>query len=129
MTSQRFFKLMIIVSALLFQFSSCKKEGTGGKARIYGVVAHHSVPIAHAKVYIKYGAIESPGTNVSVYNDEVKCDAQGNYVFSNLVTGKYYLFAVGTDVNTNGVSEQVTGGLGVALSRKDNRELDIPVTE
>ncbi len=108
---------------------SCKREGPGGKARVYGVVTHDGVAIPGAKVYIKYGSGTSPGTNVAAYDREYPCDVNGNYAIGSLVQGSYFLYVVGYDQNNLGITEQVTGGTALVLGRKDNKQQDIALSK
>jgi hypothetical protein len=105
---------------------SCKKEGTGGKSTVSGTVKHHSNPIPNAIVYIKYGATEFPGNDVSVYDNHVTADANAYYEFKDLRKGDYYLYGVGYDPN---IFEAVKGGIGIQLKRNNTVTSDVPVTE
>ena len=96
-------------------FLSCAKEGPGGKAVIKGRVMHLSQPIPGAAVYIKYGAKESPGTDITYYDASVNADANANYEFVDLKRGDYYLFAVGYD--SVGVYP-VSGGMPTEIKSK-----------
>ena len=111
---------------LLFSFGSCKKEGTGGKSSVSGNVKHHQELIPNAIVYIKYGATEFPGADVSVYDDKVTSDVNANFEFKDLQKGDYYLYGIGYDFTG---SYSVVGGIGVALKRNQSTINDIPVTE
>lgn len=118
--------LIIVIATVSF---SCKKNGTGGKATIEGTVKHHIVPIPNTVVYIKYGATDFPGANVSQYDAHTIADANAKYKFEGLRQGDYYLYGVGYD---NNISQQVTGGLPVTIKysdRKKTLETDVPVTE
>lgn len=110
----------------LLAISSCYKEGNGGKSSVNGYVAHHSHPIPNAIVYIKYGAVEFPGTDVAKYNASVTADGSAHYEIKDLRKGDYYLYAVGYD---NSIMETVTGGIGVKLKYNKVTSADIPVTE
>jgi len=107
-------------------FSSCYKEGSGGKSSVNGNVSHHGHLVANAIVYIKYDAVEFPGTDVSKYNASVTANANGHYEFKDLRKGVYYLFAVGFD---NSIMETVTGGTGIKLKYNKATSSDIPVVE
>ena len=118
-----------IISLLLFAslFVTCRKEGPGGKGSIGGFVKHHSQLIHGAVVYIKYGAKESPGTNVTYYDASVNADANAHYEFPDLKRGNYYLFGVGFD---SSMVKTVTGGVPVTIKNKtESVQADIPVTE
>ncbi|TAL61262.1 MAG: carboxypeptidase regulatory-like domain-containing protein [Bacteroidetes bacterium] len=108
-------------------FAGCSKEGTGGKATIQGMVKHHSDPIPGAVIYIKYGAEESPGTDITYYDASATGDANAHYEFSDLKKGDYYLFAVGFDSN---IVQTVIGGIPVEIkSKTETVTADVPVTE
>ncbi|HET7819638.1 MAG TPA: hypothetical protein VFL70_10055 [Bacteroidia bacterium] len=115
------------IALLLFFCSSCTKEGPGGKIIIKGRVMHHEQPIPNATVYIKYGTQDSPGSNITYYDANVKADANANYQFNNLRRGEYYLFGVGFDST---IVEQVSGGIPVKVKNKEETvTLDVPVVE
>lgn len=115
---------LVIITAL---FSSCVKEGPGGKAVITGTVKHHAQPIPGAVVYIKYNATESPGSNTTYYDASVTADAQAHYEFVNLKRGDYFLFGIGYD---SAIIATVAGGIPVHISKKNETvAADVPVTE
>ena len=102
-------------------------EGFGGNASIEGVVAHHHDPIANSIVYIKFDATEFPGSDVTLYDDETDADAEGNYEFTGLKKGNYYLYGVGWD---SLFTDSVFGGVPAEISKKDEvLILEVPVTE
>lgn len=111
---------------LIIFVSSCKKEGTGGKSSISGRVMHHAAAIPSASVYIKYGAIDFPGKDVSSYDAQVVADAQGSYKFNDLRKGDYYLYAVGYD---SAFVDDVLGGVAVKLRKNEDKLMDVPVQE
>ncbi|HTA62540.1 MAG TPA: carboxypeptidase-like regulatory domain-containing protein [Bacteroidia bacterium] len=115
---------------LFLIFISCKKEGTGGKAQISGFVIYNGTKIPGATVYIKYGATTSPGDNPANYDSQQTADSQGNFVFGSLVTGNYYLFAIGHYTNQNSISGpiNVTGGTAAKIPHtKSTVNYDIAV--
>ncbi len=118
--------LVLLCSIFISSIYSCKKEGPGGKSTIKGVVKHHSKAIANATVYIKYGATDFPGTNAGDYDAQVAADADGNYMFTDLVKGDYYLYGYGYDAS---ILEYVKGGIAVNVKRNKTKETDVPVTE
>ena len=106
---------------------ACTKPGPGGKGSIKGFIKHHDKPIPSSVVYIKYGATESPGTNVTYYDESVNTDANANYEFPDLKKGAYYLFGVGFD---SAIGKPVSGGVPVVIkSKTETVETDVPVTE
>lgn len=116
----------LLLSISIFSVYSCKKEGPGGKSTIKGVVKHHSLAIPNATVYIKYGAREFPGETISNYDSQVTADASGNYEFTNLVKGDYYLYGYGYDAS---IMQDVKGGVGVNVKKNKTVETNVPVVE
>lgn len=119
-------KITTLITILLFAFVSCKKEGPGGKATVKGYVMHHDDYIPNATVYIKYGATDFPGSDVSKYNTSVQADGSGYYEIHNLQKGDYYLYSVGFDVD---ISENVYGGTAIKLKRKETKMVNLAVVE
>jgi len=120
---------IIIIAITIIIFASCKKNGTGGKATIEGNVKHHTLAIPNARVYIKFGATEFPGKDLSQYDMSALADANAHYKFDDMRQGDYYLYAVGYD---NTISEDVFGGIGVSISYNDRKHTinaDVPVVE
>jgi len=115
-----------ILVVLIIFVSSCKKEGTGGKSSIKGRVMHHIDAIPAATIYIKYGAIDFPGTNVSTYDAQVTADAQGAYKFEGLQKGDYYLYGIGYDT---AVVDDVMGGVAVKVRKNEDIVIDVAVRE
>lgn len=115
-----------LAATLVFSFGSCKKEGTGGKSSVSGNVKHHSKLIPNAIVYIKYGATEFPGVDISLYDDQITSDTNAHYEFKELQKGDYYLYGVGTDLAG---PYNVSGGIGIKLKRNESITIDVPVTE
>ena len=115
-----------VMIGILLGTASCYKEGTGGKSSVSGTVYHHTRPIPSCVVYIKYGATEFPGTDVSVYDASVAVDANAHYEFAGLRKGDYFLYGVGYD---NAGPYTVTGGVGVKLKYNKSTTTDVPVTE
>ena len=118
------YSIFILLLSFAFTISSCKKEGIGGKSKVSGNVKHHTKLIPNAIVYIKYGAKEFPGADVSIYDDQVTADTNAHFEFDGLQKGDYYLYGVGIDG-----SNIVVGGIGVKLRRNEDLESDVPVTE
>ena len=118
---------MFVVISL--QFTACKKEaGIGGEASISGQIKHHDDVIPNATVYIKYGAMELPGTSPEDYDDKTIASANGaNYSFTGLQRGHYYLFAKGDDP---ACACEVIGGVPIEITEKDQKiDSDVPITE
>jgi hypothetical protein len=120
------FKLSFITFFFLV-VTSCKKNQTGGKATLKGVVMHHDKPIPDANVYVKFNASEFPGNDYRLYDTYVKADANGNYSVS-FFKGTYYIYAIGRDLNVP-FPYEVKGGLSVTLRNKETLVKNIAVTE
>jgi hypothetical protein len=113
-------EIKLLAITLLFTSVSCKKDGTGGKAKITGTVAHHSTQIPGSIVYIKYGASEFPGKDVSKYDAHVTAASPiASYEINNLLPGNYYVYAVGYDISHN---DSVFGGVPVVIERRDKKK-------
>lgn len=120
------FKLSLI-TILFFAINSCKKNQTGGKATLKGVVMHHEKPIPNAYVYIKFNSSEFPGDDYKLYDTYVQADANGNYSIS-FYKGTYYIYASGIDLDIP-PPYTVKGGLSVTLRNKETLVKNIAVTE
>ena len=125
--------LAAIFLVIIFSFTSCVKEGTGGNAKIALWVKHHDKLIPGATVYIKYSAKEFPGDDVSLYDDSEVCGTTGEEEahthFHDLNRGDYYLYAVGYD---SAIAQTVKGGIPVEIKKADEdgeTDVDVPVTE
>lgn len=115
--------------ALFITAISCKKSNTGGEVTVAAITKHHDRLIPFSMVYVKYGADEFPGDDLSKYNASQQTDKEGHTHFKNLRYGKYYFYGVGYD----SISQATVRG-GVALKvkwkeRKNKIELPVPVTE
>ena len=122
---------LLLVCFCIVAFCSCTKEGMGGKVNIIAYPKHHSKPIPNSMVYIKYGTIDFPGSNVSMYDDSLKATTNSttdpSSKFESLNKGKYYLYSVGWD---SAIAQVVSGGLPVEIKIKSgDLEVVIPVTE
>jgi hypothetical protein len=117
----------IILLALIavLTITACKKEGTGGSTTVATLVAHHSKRIPFSTVYVKYGAKDFPGSDVSKYDASEKTDIEGHAHFEDLQKGDYYFYAVGYD---SAISMPVYGGVPLKITRKDKgKHLDLNV--
>lgn len=111
---------------LVFAISSCHKEGLGGNSSITGTVAHHGKPIPNSVVYLKFNTQDYQGDSPGDYDASVNADAKGEYTFSKVYQGDYYLFATGEDLS---IHQVVKGGVPVKVKRNKVVTQDIPVTE
>ena len=118
-----------ILSICILLMASCKKNGAGGKADISATVIHHDHFIPFSTIYIKYGAKDFPGTNLSNYDNHVVTDKNGHADLNNLRYGDYYLYGVGFDST---IMSPVSGGDHLAIKwgqRKKTIAFTVPVTE
>ncbi len=116
--------LTFFVSVLI---TGCKKNQAGGNSEIQGTVVHHSSPVANANIYIKFNATEFPGTDLTVYDTQLKAGSDGTFSFK-CYKGNYFLYGVGTEVIA-GKLVQVDGGAPVTIRAKEVVEAKIPVSE
>jgi hypothetical protein len=120
-------QLLLLVSML--GLYSCKKNDTGGDATVAAITKHHDRKIPYSTVYIKYGAEDFPGEDISQYDAFQQTDAEGHTHFENLRYGHYYFYATGYD---SVAQAPVKGGIGLKIKwseRKEEIELDVPITE
>ena len=124
MVKFRFFLAVGLMVGLL----ACRKEGVGGDATITGqVIKKDSMLIPNATVYIKYGAKDFPGFDVSQYDNQVGTGDDAEYLFEKLHKGDYYLLARGIDTAN---LKNVVGGARVKIASKTAFiEIDISVTD
>ncbi len=126
MLIRRIVTLVLIATSLIF--ISCKKNQLGGNATIKGVVKHHSKIIANAIVYIKFNAKDFPGEDVSVYDDKVQANAQGEFEIK-CYKGNYYLYGNGIDSQVLVNGGKVIGGAPIKIRNKETVEITLAVTE
>lgn len=119
-------KLSLII-CLFTIVTACKKNKTGGKATLKGVVKHHDKPIGDAYVYVKFNSSEFPGDDYTLYDTYVKAEANGNYTIP-FYKGTYYIYAVGLDMDIP-YPYKVSGGLSISIRNRENLTKDIAVTE
>lgn len=119
---------VLAFGCLLLCFFSCKKNQLGGKSKVSGIVKHHSKPIAYARIFIKFDAKDSPGTDTTLYDAKVSADAAGKFSISDFYKGDYFLYAVGKDYAIPSPYD-VKGGIPVRLRTNETLEKTIAVTE
>ena len=118
--------LMFVIAA--FVLISCNKveAGKGGNGLIDGVAVHHNLRIGEAQIYIKYGAEEFPGTDLSEYDDNVTANANGEFAFPDLNEGNYFIYGAGFDPVLN---DSVFGGIPVELREDESKTVVLAITE
>ena len=136
-----FFAPIFLLIILGLSLSACEKDhkvedgcdmktpGPGGQVSIEGHVEHHGRPIPNARVFIKFGAIEFPGTDTTKYDYATTASSgDAHYQVEEMMPGDYYLYSVGYD---SAIFQAVSGGVGTEITCKDHQmvETDIPVTE
>ena len=120
-------KLFLILAAVAFASTACRKAGTGGDAEIQAMTMHHDAHVHDATVYLKFDAKEFPGTNIADYDLSAEVGADGHAHFTGLKRGKYFVYGVGFDSTIN---QTVTGGVAVEIKKKDEiKVVTVPVTE
>lgn len=118
---------IVLATGLTVLAVGCTPEpGPGGKGEIKGTCAHHARLISGTRVYIKYGTVNSPGTDPAAYDDSTVAGTDARFSFKELEKGTYYLYGIGYD---SSISMPVSAGVPVVLDRKEVEEILIPVTE
>jgi hypothetical protein len=121
--------IMTVATASALIFAGCKKDGTGGDAALGVTAKHHGSTIPGTVIYIKYGAEDFPGEDVTQYDASVTANSSGYAEIPNLRYGKYYIYGVGFD---SSVQETVKGGMPIKIKwtdRKDVQKEDLSITE
>ena len=124
----------ILTMSMILVFSACERDDDAvvpvspeKMVHIEGEVLHHSTPIPHARVFMKTGAIEFPGTDTAAYDLATSADENGRYEFTNLPTGQYYIFGTGYD---SLIRDSVFGGIPAKIEGKTTtQKINVPVTE
>lgn len=112
---------------------SCVLAGKGGKDSINAYPQHHGAAIFSSEsyrdtAYVKFNAIDFPGTSPANYDLVIAGDKNKNYVtIKRLKPGRYYIYMTGWD---NSIGERVTGGIPVTLTQSHGGlNLAVPVVE
>jgi len=116
----------ILFLFILATLVSCNKNELGGKSTITGKVIHHSKVIPYSTVFIKFNAVDFPGKDSTLYDDKVRCDADGIYTIK-CYKGDYFLYARGMDNAIN--PPTVVGGAPINIRNNETVNSDIAVTE
>lgn len=95
--------LLLPLTAALLLFS-CKKDPKtvpAGNVSVKIYIAHHSFPIAGARVFLKKNTTQFPGTDTTQYDFRQVCDENGYTTFTNLGNDKQdlYFYVKGEDPN------------------------------
>jgi hypothetical protein len=124
---KRIFILSLVASITLV--TGCKKNDIGGDASLGITAKHHGSTIPGTWVYIKYGAKDFPGEDVSKYDASFLADGSGYALIEGLRYGDYYLYGVGYD---SSLAQTVKGGTPIIIkwgSRKELQKEDLSITE
>jgi len=98
---------------------SCEYAGTGGTKELVFFPKQDTVEIISTQTYqdtayLKFNAIEAPGTSPSDYDLVYAGDIQENHIhFYNMKKGKYYIYMTGWNYVTN---KRVSGGMAVNVT-------------
>ncbi len=129
------FSAGILLIAMLACFTSCKKAGLEGDNIVAAYLQHHGKPIfSHSSpnyrdtLYVKFNAVELPGTKPSDFDKVFIGEVGEDHVhIHGLQIGKYYLYGVGWDTT---ISQRVSGGIPIELKQLTaETTIDVPVTE
>ena len=109
---------------------SCKKNGLGGEAEIAAFPKHHGRAIKGCTLYVKFDAKDLPNDPTNNYDLKIAGSAKEDHIhIEELRAGDYFLYATGFDST---IQAPVTGGIGVSIKwseRKEEKDVDVPVTE
>jgi len=112
---------------------SCTYGGTGGNTTIVAKPQHHGVPIISKigyvdTAYVKFNAVNSPGTNPSAYDLVIAGEEGEDHVhIPNMKTGKYYIYMTGFDST---IVQRVSGGIPVTITQSSGEvDVEVPVSE
>jgi hypothetical protein len=114
----------IILLASMLSISACKKEpGFEGKNMIKGKVSLQGAPAANAIVHIAFDKKEA----TTDYNSSTVTDANGEYSFSALSAGDYFVDAEYTKVTNFGEITLKSPGATVTIGSKEE-EITVDLT-
>jgi hypothetical protein len=112
---------------------SCTYGGSGGSIKIEANVKHHNTPIFSTAsyrdtAYLKFNAVEFPGTSPSAYDMIViGDDGEAHVDLEGIKSGKYFLYMTGWDP---AISMRVSGGIPIVITQTTGEfEVDVPVVE
>jgi len=113
----------------LTAFTSCKKNGTGGKAEIHALIYHGTTPIVGTTtLYVKFDAKSQPSDPTSNYDLKVLGEVDDNHVHVvDMRPGDYYLYAMAYD---SIAKTAVSGGIATTVKwseRKKLKEVELQV--
>ena len=110
-------------------FTSCVKEGLGGKVEVVAFPKHHGISVRPYKAFVKFNSKEFPGTLESDYDLVINADTTENHIeLGKLTKGDYFIYMTAYDTS---FSEIVVGGIPYTVSKDavGELEVDIPVVE
>lgn len=134
---KRVFNILIV----LLLATSCKKQNEthtvpAAVVRCFITAAHHSIPVPNCSLFIKWGTVNFPGTDSTLYDERHVCDANGQFTLTGIPNGDeaFTVYAKGIDAGWD--STHVTPVWGEKwmiisthqLESKDTT-LEIPVSE
>jgi hypothetical protein len=135
----RFNRIILGSLVALLLFTGCKPEeegddcspGRNGNLRLVMNMLHHTRPIKGASVFIKFGAVEFPGEDTTLYDYRVTADASTTYAaFDSLSCGQYYIYAVGVDSLLDPVNWVCKGGVPYNTSASAGTDsINVYITE
>jgi hypothetical protein len=112
---------------------SCMYAGTGGSITLVAKPEHHGVPIISKvgypdSAFIKFNAVNSPGSNASAYDLVLAGEVGEDHVhIEGLKPGKYYIFMTGMDSTG---PYRVFGGIPITLTQSSGEVVvRVPVAE
>ena len=129
---QKLFSCALLIVLIAF-CDSCKKSGLAGDNTVAAYLQHHgkaifNIPNHRDTVYVKFNAVELPGTKPSDFDKAFIGEVGEEHVhIQGLQKGKYFLYGVGWD--TTG-PYRVSGGIPIELKQLTAETvINVPVTE
>ena len=131
---QKLFSGVLLLVLLIYCFS-CKKAGLAGDNTVVAYPQHHgksifshSIPNFRDTIYVKFNAVELPGTSPTNFDKTFIGEIGEDHVhIHGLQIGKYYLYGVGWDTT---ISQRVSGGIPIELKQLTAETMiNVPVTE
>ena len=134
-------KRILFISFISFLVFSCKKDDDNttvpaGVVRCYISVAHHSAEIPNARLFVKWGTVNFPGTDTTLYDDRYVTDSHGKFWLTGIPNGDqaFTVYAKGEDANWDTTGTTPVWGekwMIINTHQLENKDttLAIPVSE
>ncbi|HTL80646.1 MAG TPA: hypothetical protein VL651_03015 [Bacteroidia bacterium] len=135
-------KRTLFIALLSLAVFSCKKENNNPKTvpaavvRCFITAAHHSVPVPYCSLFVKWGTVNFPGTDSTLYDERHVCDANGQFTLTGIPNGDeaFTVYAKGIDAGWDSTHATPVWGekwMIISTHQLESKDttLDIPVSE